>query len=332
MRKWIFAMAIPVGVLAATSSVQSEEISRDLHKSFEVQKGYTLHLDHGDGDVTITPWDKDIIDVEVHYRAEAKSVGIGGKLRFDVDFRQGGDVIHVIDQERISGSIGYRYFKRYEYTYDIRAPHYIQLDLEGDDGDVQISKWRARIQCSLEDGDVDLEDIVSPRADISVEDGDLNISGMKGELWVDAEDGDVELSDSETSRCQILLEDGDVTIRRSQGDFEIDVEDGEVNLYELRAGTLEISASDGDVEGDLLETDDIDVDISTEDGDVTLNLQSGMSASFIVETEDGRVRLDLPSAEDVKKRKRRASGVLGDGRGRIQIQTADGSVTLRESD
>jgi hypothetical protein len=332
MRRFICLLVLPILAVAATVPALAKDFSKDFHRSFDVKQGTVLHLEHGDGDVTITPWDKNVIDVEVHYRAEVKSLGVGGRVHFDVQFDQSGDVIKVIGEERIRGSVGFRYFRRYEYTYDIRAPRYVRLDLEGEDGDVDIRNWRAEINCTLEDGDVELEDVVSPRTQIDLEDGDVSIHGLEGELMVDAEDGDVDLSRCKVSRCRISLEDGDLTVRQSEGDFEIDVEDGDVNLYELRAGSLEITASDGDIDLDLLKSDDVDWDISAEDGDVSVDLESGISAGFTIETEEGRIRLDVPDAADLRERKHRASGELHGGQGRIRIDTAAGDVTLRESD
>ena len=332
MKKTALSLCVFFVVLAFAVSGVAKEIKKDFHESFDVEEGFTLHLDHGDGDVTITPWYKDIVDVEVRYRADVKSVGIGGRHDFDVEFKQAGKVIHVIERIRTSGSIGYRYFKRYEYTYTIRAPQYIQLDLEGEDGDVEIRNWRARIDCISEDGDIELDDVVATEVLIDLEDGDLNIRGLQGDLVVDSEDGDVVLRDGKTPSCRISLEDGDLTIRQSEGDFEIDVEDGEVELYQIRAGMLDIRAEDGDIDADLLKTEDIDLDVATEDGDVIIDLEPGISATFSIETEEGRIRVDLPNAKDLREKRRRASGELGDGDGRIRIDTGGGDVILRESD
>jgi hypothetical protein len=332
MRRFICLLVLPILAVAATIPALAKDVSKDFHKSFDVKQGAVLHLEHGDGDVTITPWDKDVVDVDVHYRAEVKSLGVGGKVYFDVLFDQSGDVIKVIGEERISGSVGFRYFRRYDYTYDIRAPRYVRLDLEGEDGDVDIRNWRAKIDCTLEDGDVELEDVVSPRTQIDLEDGDVSIHGLEGELVVDAEDGDVELSRCKVSRCRISLEDGDLTVRQSEGDFEIDAEDGDINFYESRAGALEIRGSDGDVDLNLLKSGSVDWDVSTEDGDVSIDLEAGISAGFTVETEEGHIRLDVPDTADLRERRHRASGELHGGQGRIRIDTAAGDISLRESD
>ncbi len=331
MKRMAFLLCAPFLLFASAIPASAEKISKDFHESFDVKEGVTLHLKHGDGDVTITPWDKDVVDVEVHYRAEVKSVGIGGKLYFDVEFRHTKDAIYVIGREKSSGSIGFRSVRRYEHTYTVRAPMYVELHLEGEDGDVCIEKWEGKIYCDLEDGDVELEDISSPRTQIRLEDGDVRIDALQGDLSVRGEDGDVVISESRSRQCRIDLEDGDITIRGSEGDFDITVSDGDVTLVQVRASVLDISAEDGDIELDLFKQDNIDVDITADDGNVTVDLQQGTSATFSIDTDEGRIRADLPDANFSRKRRHRVSGEMHGGDGRVRIRTLDGNVVLRES-
>jgi DUF4097 and DUF4098 domain-containing protein YvlB len=332
MKKVAFLLLASSLLLALAVPAEAEKINRDFHESFDVTEGVALHLKHGDGDVTITPWEKDVVDVEVHYRAEVKSVGIGGKLRFDVEFRQTKDAIYVTDNERSSGSIGFRSVKKYEHTYTIRAPKYVELDLEGEDGDVRIEKWQGKIYCDLEDGDVELEDISSPKTQIRLEDGDLNVDGLQGDLSIHGEDGDIVIRECKTSQCRMDLEDGDITIKSSEGDFEISVSDGDVALDRVRARMLDVNAEDGDLDLYLLKTDQMDADITADDGDITVDLEPGTSVAFSVVTDEGRIRTDLPDANFSSKKRRRVSGEIRGGKGRIRVRTLEGNITFRESD
>jgi hypothetical protein len=331
MRRPAFVFLFLFFVIASASSADAKKLNKDFHESFDVKKGAILNLKHGDGDVTITPWDQDVLDVEVRYRAEYKTIGIGGNLQFDVEFRKTGDVIHVIGKEKCSGSIGFHSHRKYEHTYTIRAPEYLELDLEGEDGDVKIEEWEGKISCDLEDGDIELESVSSPRTQIRIEDGDIHIDGLKGDLSLKGEDGDVTIREAEIPQCRIDLEDGDIDIRRAKGDFDISVSDGDVILDQIRAGMLEISTGDGDIELDLLKADHLDLDITADDGDVTVDLEPGISATFRIDTDEGRIRTDLPGEEDFRKRRHRVSGEIYGGQGRIRIRTLDGDVVLRES-
>jgi len=326
--------AFLVLILFTTVAVPAtgREVSKDYRKTFDAREGVCLHLKHGDGNVTIKPWDRDIVDVEVHYRAEVKALGLGGDHEFDVEFRQSEDAIHVIGRERISGVIGFlHYFRRYEYTYNIRAPAYLELNLRGDDGDVDIEKWRGKIVCTLDDGEINLRRISSPVTRLRIEDGNLQVDDLEGKLSVIGEDGDVTLTECKTPLCRVSMEDGDVTMKRCEGDFEIDLEDGNIEIQRMHARSLDIRTEDGDIDLDLLKTEEIDLDIITDDGNIRVDLERGISAVFSIDADDGRITVDLPDATQLKKGRRWVKGELHGGKGRIRIRGADGRIIIRES-
>ena len=84
----IVAMAFVLVAIAGIAA--AEDIDREFHQEFEVRPGMQLALDHGDGDVMVTPWEKDVLDVEVKYRAKASNIGWTKSTDFDVEFRQDG--------------------------------------------------------------------------------------------------------------------------------------------------------------------------------------------------------------------------------------------------
>lgn len=308
------------------------EYSKDFKKSFDVREGFRLRLEHGDGDVTVRPWDRDVLDVEVHYRAEGRSFGLGDEHDFEVEFTEDEGLIEIIGREPRSRFIGIKFYESVEYTYTIKAPRYLELDFRGDDGNVDIEGWRGEIECRLDDGDVTFVNIASPRAKIDLEDGNAEIERHEGTLVISGDDGDVTISDSSIPECRIEIEDGDIEISDSEGNCEIDTDDGDVELRRFRGGTIEIAVEDGDVDIGLLDTDDLDLDVTTSDGNVILELDPRVSASFTIDVDDGRIRLDAPTAVNVQKGRRWTSGEIGDGTGRIKIKTADGRVMLKVRD
>ena len=317
-------------ILAALlpAPAQGEVIQKDIHQTYPVSKGATLHLRHGDGDVDLRSWNKDVLDIKVRYHIEYKKMGIGSKPDFDVKFKQRGDDIFVTGQEKGATIIGSFSRKRHDYTYTIRAPAYLQVDLVGDDGDVAIDDWRGNITCTLDDGSICLHDIEAAETRIDIEDGDLTVTGLAGELVVNSEDGDLDLSDCRTTRCILENEDGNIEIEDATGDFRIEVEDGDVRLQNVRAGSVEVSAEDGDIRLALLKQDDLDLEAETSDGDLTVLLEPGFSFAFNVATADGRIDVDRPGADRVIDGNHTVAGTLGDGGGRIRLRASDGRVTL----
>ncbi len=55
----LFALTLSLGLL------QAEEINREFHETFDVSPGMLLKLKHGDGNVNVSPWDKDTLDEQI---------------------------------------------------------------------------------------------------------------------------------------------------------------------------------------------------------------------------------------------------------------------------
>ena len=309
---WGLSAGLTALVLVVASPISAEKIDRQFHQAFDVQEGAKLVLHHGDGEVSITPWDKSTIDVEVVYRASMKKAGSGKVTEFEVEFDQSGDTVRVIGREPSMTVVrGLSYHWEREYSYTVKAPRWVALELEGEDGDVSIREWSA---------------------DITVEssDGDLEIDGLQGEFRIRGEDGDIQIRDCKTNAGSIRTSDGDVTLERCEGNIEISGSDGRLTLSQIRGENLDIRTSDGPVELDLIASDALELTIRSGDGSVVVGLDPRLSVTFTIQTDDGAVRLSGIEVADLQKDRRRTSGRIGDGRGSMKITTGDGDVVLRQ--
>jgi hypothetical protein len=313
--------------------VSGEEINKDFHQSFDVKEGDSLCLRFGDGDVRLIPWEKNIIDVNVRYMVDISLVGIklDRSRDFNVEFRQTANTVYVTGREASTAVIGFHNKRVYEYVYEIHSPAYITLDLEGDDGNVDIENWAAEIDCRIEDGDVLLRNIAGGKTTIWGEDGDVEIDNLSGDLAIQVSDGDVSLTACDTESCRVESEDGEIAINQSKGSFELIADDGDVVMKEIEAKRLNISTEDGDIEVDLLSAGTLDADIKTEDGDINMDLEKRFSVSFYISANDAdSIQIDFDNIEDYKEDKHFKSGSINGGDGRLKIQTADGDVTTKE--
>lgn len=327
MRAMLLALAVAAVVFGG--GADARVIERDFHRAFDVGEGARLRLYHGDGDVVITPWEKDVIDVSVRYYADVTAVGFGADADFDVEFRQDGDVVTVRGIEGSSAGVFIlRSTRQYEYTYTISAPSYTVLQLRGDDGDVELSGWRADIACSLDDGDVSMSDVVNSSTEIRLEDGDVRLSGLSCELTVRGDDGDVTLRDCRVTQAILEVEDGDITITDSEGSFEAETDDGDVDIRRVAASIVDVRVEDANVDLDLEGRGEIHVNIATEDGDVTARLSPGLSFDYLVTMDDGDVNVELDGASGAESAEHRVSGRVGAGGGLVRVRTADGDVSL----
>jgi hypothetical protein len=326
-----FALCALTVLALSAGALQAEEINREYHETFDVSPGMLLKLKHGDGDVKISPWDRDTLDVLVRYRAKTNTVvGWSKNSELDVTFQQEGDTIYVVGKEPSMVSVGISAYREYEYTYTVQAPSYLQLDLIGDDGDVSIVDWNGELDLRLEDGDIHLTSIESPRTEIFLEDGDLEISGLQGELLVEAEDGDLEIHDCHSQRGRIEVEDGDVDMIGCEGSFEVVAEDGDIRMARLVAEDVEIRTADGSVDLELLPADDLNLTLRSGDGNIDVALDEQISVAFDLENRDGRIRVNSGAVSDLLKEKGRVTGKFGQGAGSLYVSSVDGNITLRQ--
>jgi len=275
----------------AASPALAEKITKDYDQSFPVKSGMRLVLDHGDGDVTVTPWDRDEVRVVVKYRAEVNRIGWGSDMKFEVSFSTSRDEVRVVGHESGFGGVGIFTSDVRIYTYTISAPTYLDLETVGEDGDINVADWQGNLDIRVEDGDVDLARLRS-------------------------------------DRVAVRLKDGDLTIRESRGEFDIEMEDGDLELIDVAAEVLRADLEDGDVTADLLGATGMDVEISTGDGRVEIRLPEDASTRYSLRTSDGRLSVEVPDAA-IDHHKHQASGTLGEGDGDLRVTTDDGAVTLR---
>ncbi|MCK4409570.1 MAG: DUF4097 family beta strand repeat protein, partial [Candidatus Eisenbacteria sp.] len=257
----------------------------------------------------------------------------GSHPDFDVEFRQTDDRVTVRGIEgSSSGVYFFRSMREYEYTYTIKAPSYVILDLTGDDGDLELSGWRADIECRVDDGDVQFTDVVNGNTEIWIEDGDVRLAQLSGDLVVRGDDGDVTVTNSTLSHALFALEDGDIRISDSKGNFDAALDDGDVTLSRVTASIVDVRGEDGSVDLDVTSDDDVHINVATDDGDVTIRLAGGLSFQYLVTMDDGRVDIDLDGNIETDSSEHRISGEVGTGGGLVRVSTADGDIQLTTAD
>lgn len=326
--KRTFALVFVV-VTLASGAASAVMVDREFHESFEALEGDVIECRFGDGDVRVSSWDENTVDVRVAYRADVKGLGFGRDPDFEADIRRVDGEILIEGREIPGGAPFVRVRSIDEYVYSIKAPSWVVLRLTGDDGDVTVDGRTAPIAITLDDGDVDISDSRAGEIRIAFEDGDLALTKVAAELRLTGDDGDVVLTECEFPFARLRLGDGDVLASGSAGNMEIVVDDGDVALHGMVGERLEIRGEDGDVRVELAEMPSVDLDIDLDDGDADIVYVPGLSAKLLFTTDDGRLELDGVDIADYEEDEHMASGVIGGGDGRIRIRTSDGDVLLR---
>ena len=163
---------------------------------------------------------------------------------------------------------------------------------------------------------------------VDVGSGRVEISDASLDLSVDTGSGDVTLSNIRGERLSVDTGSGGIDAHGIEGqDVSLDSGSGDIRAEGIKAPRVHVDTGSGNVQVAV----DSDVEllaVDTGSGNVSIQVPSGVGASFRAETGSGQIASDLPL--DQKKRSSgHLSGTLGDGRGRIALETGSGNISLR---
>jgi hypothetical protein len=196
--------------------------------------------------------------------------------------------------------------------------------------------------------------------------GTIEVANVNGDLRVKGHAASIR---SAGTRGSLNLDtgSGSVEVRDAQGDVRIDTGSGSARVSNVSGGMLDVDTGSGGVQGDgirvqrlhvdvgsggvrLAGVDARDVDIDTGSGSVNLSLRSDaenvkidtgsggvvlavpaqFGAEADIDTGSGRIHVLVP-AQVTRSSRTHFTGRVGDGRGRLVIDTGSGGVELVSS-
>jgi lia operon protein LiaG len=188
-------------------------------------------------------------------------------------------------------------------------------------------------------------DNVDATLDVSSASGRVSVTHVRGAVTIDKGSGGTELTDI-TGDLNLDSGSGGATLDGLRGstlhmdvgsgslrgraiemrEIAADVGSGGVRLAGVKTQKLHLETGSGGSDVELLTPVD-DVQIEAGSGGVTLRLPSSLGATVDIETGSGGIDTDFEVK--VSRMERRAlRGTVGDGRGRIKIESGSGSVRL----
>jgi DUF4097 and DUF4098 domain-containing protein YvlB len=192
-----------------------------------------------------------------------------------------------------------------------------KMDVQGVHGDVHLKTGS---------GSVDASDVVGS-LDVDTGSGSVSVRGIQGDLGVDTGSGSVSLRGVTGGHMEIDTGSGGVRGGGLSGpSLSVDTGSGSIELDDVSVPDVVLDTGSGGVElGLLVDVDRLDVD--TGSGSVTIHAPEDLGAEVELETGSGGIDLDF--ALQVRSvRRDHVYGTLGDGKGRIHIDTGSGSVRL----
>lgn len=194
--------------------------------------------------------------------------------------------------------------------------------------------------------------------------GEATVSNMEGDLLIDVHAARV-TTNGTRGRLDLDTGSGEVSVTNAEGEVTLDTGSGSVTLEGIRGPSLVLDTGSGRVSGDRVEVRELrldtgsgrvalrgvqapdvfldtgsgsveidlaaDVDrlsVDSGSGGVTIGVPSTLGAELSIETGSGGIDVDVPVT--MRRAGRRSfEGQLGDGRGRMGIETGSGGVRIR---
>jgi hypothetical protein len=162
---------------------------------------------------------------------------------------------------------------------------------------------------------------------IDVGSGPVHVSGAEGSLSVDTGSGPVEVSGFRGGELSIDTGSGGVTGSSLQAsDIQIDTGSGDIELTTVTAPVLSLETGSGSVGADLLGPVR-ELAVETGSGDISVRAPASLAAAVEIETSSGGIETDFP-LQVTRHSRDHVVGQIGDGSGRIAIETGSGDVRL----
>ena len=161
--------------------------------------------------------------------------------------------------------------------------------------------------------------------------GDVRLTDAQGDASLDTGSGNIVVAGVSGKEVNLDTGSGDVTAERVTADvLKIDTGSGEVTTSALRAHDVRIDTGSGGVHLDLA-SDLESLSVDTGSGDVTVNLPADFGATVDIETSSGEIDLRNVTVRTTRLEEDHLMGQIGDGKGRMKIETGSGGVRLERS-
>jgi len=290
-------MTVLLCVVAVTPLGAQERLGRvsRTDQTVPVSRGTRLAIDNETGEVVIHAWDKDAVRVQARH---------GGRAH--VNIRNVNSVVS-LSTDGVKGPAG-------SVDYDITAPAWMPVRVEGPFSDVTIDGLQ---------NDVSIETV---RGDILLKDGSGSITAatIEGEIVVEGGRGKMELS---------TVNQG-IRVTGASGKITAETTNGSIAFSRIESSAVDAATLNGNINYDGALRDRGRYTFTTHNGDIVLTVPGTANATFGVRTYNGEfgAALALKGPDPTKvKRGRRSIYLLGTGSADVDMESFGGAIRLRRA-
>ncbi len=189
------------------------------------------------------------------------------------------------------------------------------------DGDIRVDVSSADVEASHTKGSLVLD----------TGSGDVRVSDVAGDITLDTGSGDVTVTGMSGGHVKLDTGSGNVTATRVEADeLKVDTGSGDVEVSGVKARDISLDTGSGEVKLGLL-TRFESLGVDTGSGGVTITVPADFGAEVDIESGSGGIDLGGVPVMVTRLESDHIIGKIGDGRGRMKIETGSGGVRLVKS-
>lgn len=282
---------------------------REIPLTAPLASGSSFSADTGDGSITVRGVETGECQVTARIVAHAKTLERAQELAEQVDVRL--EPTHSGLKVAIDGP---RHLTNawYAVALDAQVPVQTNLTLTTSDGAMHITNITGTVHARTSDGNIEAQ-------------------ALQGNTELRTSDGNINATQIEADTVEASTSDGGITLTNVRTDtLTARSGDGSIRCQALAANRVECRTSDGSIHLDYAQDGPKAprVVATTSEGGITFIAPPGLSATLEASTGDGSIHSSLPVTIG-RHGGKSLIGTIGDGEGRVELRTQDGSITIR---
>ena len=307
--------------LAATGCGSQPTAEGSFDKTLTVTGPIRIELMNGGGDsrVTTGPAGEVRIHGEIQVHAWSEKAG---QRRVD-EVQSGPPVVQDGNVTRIGSSAS---TKEISIDYTITIPADSEIRATTNSGDLEVSGLKGPANFTGGSGDLKISDI-SGDVQVTGGSGSIDLSQISGQVGANSGSGDITL-DRIHDDIRLQTGSGSIEITDPAGKVEANTGSGDVTIRGA-ADDIRVRTSSGDVTVDGNPGPGSYWDFRTNNGDVELKVPSSASFRFYARSSSGDISAEVPVTMEGTTGKHEFQARIGDGKGRVEVKSSSGSISLK---
>jgi hypothetical protein len=315
------ALATVAMTVASTGCMARRGEPGTVDRTFSVNGPVRLELTNGSGDSKVVVGSPGEVRIHAEYRVRSWSESSArrrtGEIRTNPPFSQEGNLIRV-------GGAGL-HTNAVVFNYSITVPPETEIHAASGSGSIAMTGVKGPVSATTGSANISLSNLAG---DVQAHSGSgtISLASIQGQVHATTGSGDIAIA---SVHGDVRIQTGSGVIRiaspagavvASTGSGSVSVADAMEDLR-LRSGSGNIAVT-GDPQGGTY------WDFHTSSGNVALQVTPKASFRFYAKTNSGDIDAAIPVVMEGTAGKHALRARIGDGKGRVEVETSSGNVAL----